>query len=128
MIYTWIQFVWKDDLKFKICTWLQLESGSYSFKVKCTVMTEPTELQKSVHMQQLFNPDALLQLWSVPYRVAWQAYRKTVCATGRGWPSPREDPQPSDSPLWRKTESIGPWDKSQRAPLTSNSGVKFVKG
>jgi hypothetical protein len=47
----------------------------------------------------LFNPEALLQLRSVPYRVAWQAYQNTVCATGRGWPSPREDPQPDDSSL-----------------------------
>jgi len=42
----------------------------------------------------LFNPEALLQLVLVPHRVARQAYRKSVCATSRGWPSPREDPQP----------------------------------
>jgi hypothetical protein len=35
-----------------------------------------------------------------------------VCATGRGWPSPREVPQPGDSPLWRQAESIGHLDKA----------------
>jgi hypothetical protein len=38
-------FEWKDDLK--SAHDYSYESGSYSFKVKCTVIAEPTVLQKT---------------------------------------------------------------------------------